>query len=115
MMAIFKTLISMSNGPERPSITQREKIRLTCFDAPALANKKAHLITTKAENGYLNDLLAGSTVTIKRITKARHGRTVAELWKDKINIQEALTKKALHASMKDMTSNVSGIRDTNET
>ena len=106
MIALFQTLISYPNGPELPSVTiqncydgdtcattEREKIRLACIDAPELSGKKADSIPAKASRDYLNDLIAGSTVTIRRITADRYGRTVAELYKGPMNIQEHLVEK----------------------
>ena len=73
--------------------TEGEKIRLACIDTPELRGKKADPIPAKAARNYLNDLVAGSTVTIRRITKDRYGRTVAELSKGPMNIQEHLVEK----------------------
>ena len=52
-------------------------------------------IPAKAARDYLNDLVAGSTVTIRRITEDRYGRTIAELSKGPMNIQEDLVEKGL--------------------
>ena len=48
---------------------------------------------TKNKKDYLNDLVAGSTLSIRRLSKDRYGRTVAELFKGTMNIQERLVKK----------------------
>ena len=66
--------------------TQREKFRLACIDTPELIGKRADPIRDKAAKDYLNDLVAGSTVTIRRITEDRYGRTIAELSKGPTNI-----------------------------
>ena len=73
--------------------TKGEKIRLACIDTPELRGKRADPIPTKAARDYLNGLVAGEEVSIRRITKDRYGRTVAELSKDGINIQERLVDK----------------------
>ena len=73
--------------------TEGENIRLACIDTPELKGKKADPIPAKVARVYLNDLVAGSTVTIRRITKDRYGITVAELSKGTINIQEDLVEK----------------------
>ena len=70
-----------------------EKIRLACIDSPELRSKKADPNPTKTARDYLNDLVAGSTVTIRQITEDRYGRTVAELSKDPMNIQAHLVEK----------------------
>ena len=58
-----------------------------------LRGKKTDPIPDKAARDYLNDLVAGSTVTIRRITEYRHERTVAELSIGPMNIQEDLVEK----------------------
>ena len=73
--------------------TDGEKIRLACIDTPELRGKRADPIPAKAARDYLNGLVAGEEVSIRRITKDRYGRTVAELSKDGVNIQERLVDK----------------------
>ncbi|WP_320663884.1 thermonuclease family protein [Prochlorococcus sp. MIT 1223] len=72
-----------------------EKIRLACIDTPELKEKRADPIPAKAARDYLNGLVAGETLDIRRITKDRYGRTVAELSIDGMNIQEHLVDKGL--------------------
>ena len=64
----------------------RKKIRLTCIDTPELRGKIATPIRAKSAKGYLSDLIVDSTVTIRRITEGRDGRTIAELLKGAINV-----------------------------
>ena len=73
--------------------TNGEKIRLACIDTPELRGKRADPIPAKAARDYLNGLVAGEEVSIRRITKDRYGRTVAELSKAGVNIQEQLVDK----------------------
>ena len=73
--------------------TDGEKIRLACIDTPELRGKRADPIPAKAARDYLNGLVAGEEVSIRRITKDRYGRTVAELSKDGVNVQERLVAK----------------------
>jgi len=73
----------------------REKIRLACIDTPELKGRKADKIPAKKARDFLNGLVANKKVSIKRITFDRYGRTVAELIKDEINIQELIVKKGL--------------------
>ena len=70
-----------------------EKIRLACIDTPELKGKKAEPIAAKEARDFLNTLVMNKKVYIKRITKDRYGRTVAELFKDEENIQELIVKK----------------------
>jgi len=106
MIALFQTLISYPITRELDNVTiqscyegdtcittEGEKIRLACIYNPELRDKKADLISAKVARDYLNDLVAGSTVTIRRITKDRYQRTVAEISKGPINIQEHLVQK----------------------
>ena len=106
MIALFRTLTTYPSASNLPTVTiqncydgdtctstEGEKIRLACIDTPELRGKKADPIPAKAARDYLNDLVAGSTVTIRRITEDRYGRTVAELSKAPMNIQEHLVEK----------------------
>ena len=106
MIALFQTLPSYPRASDLPSVTiqscydgdtytttEREKIRLACIDTPELRGKKTDPISAKAERDYLNNLVTGSRVTIRRITEDRYGRTVAELSKGPMNIQEHLVEK----------------------
>ena len=70
-----------------------EKIRLACIDTPELKGKKANPIPAKLARDFLNDLIANKEMFIRRITKDRYGRTVAELFKDEINVQELIVEK----------------------
>ena len=106
MTALFQILTTYPSASDLPSVTiqscydgdtctttEGEKIRLACIDTPELRGKKADLMPAKAARDYLNELVAGSTVTIRRVTKDRYGRTVAELSKGPMNIQEHLVEK----------------------
>ena len=70
-----------------------EKIRLACIDTPELKGEKANPILAKEARDFLNNLVSNKQVSIRRITFDRYGRTVAELIKKDINIQELLVKK----------------------
>ena len=75
--------------------TTKEKIRLACIDTPELKGNRADPIPAKAARDYLNGLVAGEEVAIRRITKDRYGRTVAEISMDEVNIQQRLVEKGL--------------------
>ena len=70
-----------------------EKIRLACIDTPELKGWKADPIPAKKARDFVNQLVANEEVSIKRITNDRYGRTVGELFKDGVNIQELIVKK----------------------
>ena len=73
--------------------TKGERIRLACIDTPDLGGSRADPIPAKAARDYLNKLVASEQVSIRRITKDRYGRTVAELSKGRMNIQKELVSK----------------------
>ena len=75
--------------------TQGEKIRLACIDTPELRGSRADPIPAQKARDFLNDLVAGKRVSIRRISKDRYSRTVAELSIDGVNIQELMVKKGL--------------------
>ncbi len=106
MIALFQTLITYPNNQELPNVRiqscyhgdscatiQGEKIKLACIDTPELRSERADAVRDKAAKDYLNDLVAGSTVNIRRITENRYGRTIAELSKGALNIQEQQVEK----------------------
>ena len=70
-----------------------EKIRLACIDTPELKGKKADPIAAKEARDFLDNLVINEEVSIRRITKDRYGRTVAELFKNDINVQELIVDK----------------------
>ncbi len=70
--------------------TKGEKIRLACIDTPELKGNKADPTSAKEARDYLNAMIAGQKVDIRRITKDRYKRTVAELFINKENIQQIM-------------------------
>jgi endonuclease YncB( thermonuclease family) len=70
-----------------------EKIRLACIDTPELKGLNADPSPAREARDFINKLLANEEVSIKRITNDRYGRTVGELFKNEINIQELIVEK----------------------
>ena len=70
--------------------TKGEKIRLACIDTPELKGKNARPAPAMAAKYHLNGMLMNKTVGIRRITTDRYGRTVAELFIDGTNVQQAM-------------------------
>jgi len=70
-----------------------EKIRLACIDTPELIGWKADPIPAKKARDFVNKLVANQEVSIKRITQDKYGRTVGELFKNEVNIQELIVEK----------------------
>ena len=106
MIALFQTLVSYPSALELPTIaiqsyydgdncitTKGEKIRLACINTLELKGLTANPIPAKAARDYLNELIADSTVSIRQIIEDRYGRTVTELYKGAMNIQEHLVEK----------------------
>ena len=55
--------------------------------------------------------MAKKKVSIRRITKDRYGRTVAELFKDGVDIQKFIVKEGFGRYTKNMLINVNGVGD----
>ena len=70
-----------------------EKIRLACIDTPEFQGWNSDPIPAKEARDFVNKLVANEEVSIKRITNDRYGRTVGELFKNGVNIQELIVKK----------------------
>ena len=70
-----------------------EKIRLACIDTPELKGWNSNPIPAKEARDFVNKLVANEEVSIKRITNDRYGRTVGELFKNEVNIQELIVEK----------------------
>ena len=91
--ALPTTIIQSCYDGDTCTTTNGEKIRLACIDTPELKGKRADPIPAEKARDFLNNLLINEEVSIRRITKDRYGRTVAELFKNDINIQELIVKK----------------------
>ena len=106
MIALFQTLTTYPSAPALPTVTIQscydgdtctttsgEKIRLACIDTPEIKGPRADPEPAKAARDFLNSNVAGKEVSIRRITKDRYERTVAELAKDGVNIQKLMVSK----------------------
>ena len=89
------TLIKSCYDGDTCTTSKGEKIRLACIDSPELKGDNAKPIPAKKARDFLNNLIANKQVSIRRITFDKYGRTVAELYKDEINIQKLLVEKNL--------------------
>ena len=90
-----KVFISNCYDGDTCTTKKGETIRLACIDTPELKGRKANPIPAKSAKNFLNDLVSNQEVYIKRITKDRYGRTVAELFKEEENIQKLIVNKGL--------------------
>ena len=91
--ALQTTIIQSCYDGDTCTTTDGEEIRLACIDTPELKGKRADLIPAEKARDFLNNLLINEEVSIRRITKDRYGRTVAELFNGNINIQKLLVDK----------------------
>ena len=85
-----KVFIESCYDGDTCTTTNGEKIRLACIDTPELRGRNEDPIEAKKSRDFLNNLISGKEVDIRRITEDRYGRTVAELFIDDINIQKLL-------------------------
>lgn len=72
--------------------TVGEKIRLACIDTPELRGQRADPGPARLARDYLREMVVGRQIGIRRITTDRYGRTVAELYADGINVQQAMVR-----------------------
>ena len=91
--ALPTTIIQNCYDGDTCTTIDGEKIRLACIDTPELKGKKANPIKAKEARDFLNQLVSNKKVSIRRITKDRFGRTVAELFKNDINVQKLIIEK----------------------
>ena len=88
-----KTIIKECYDGDTCTTIYDEKIRLACIDTPELKGKKAKPKEAIEAKIFLNNLIANKEVNIRRITNDRYGRTVAELFKNDVNIQKLIVEK----------------------
>ena len=91
--ALPTTIIKSCYDGDTCTTINGEKLRLACINTPELKGKKAEPIAAKEARDFLNNLVMNKKVFIKRITKDRYDRTVAELFINDLNIQEIIVKK----------------------
>ena len=90
LAALATVVIASCHDGDTCTTTTGERVRLACIDTPELVGKRAEPVPAGAARDYLRDLVVSKTVGIRRITKDRYGRTVAELFIGKMNIQEEM-------------------------
>ena len=93
IISIESVVIDSCYDGDTCTTTSGEKIRLACIDTPEISGPKADPEPAKEARDFLNSNVAGKEVSIRRITKDRYERTVAELAKNVVNIQKLLVSK----------------------
>ena len=78
--------------------TEGEKIRLACIDTPEIKGKRAETNKAIAAKNFLNEMIKGEKVSIRRVTEDKYGRTVGELSFNGENLQQLLVKEG-HAEI----------------
>jgi len=78
--------------------SEGEKIRLACIDTPEIRGKRAKPDKAIAARDFLNEMIRGERVTIRRVTEDRYGRTVGELIFNGENLQKLLVEEG-HAEI----------------
>ena len=91
--ALPTTIIKSCYDGDTCTTIDGEKIRLACIDTPELKGKRAKPIPAREARDFLNGLLVNEKVSIRRITKDRYRRTIAELFSNGINVQELIFNK----------------------
>ena len=91
--ALPTTIIRSCYDGDTCTTIDGEKIRLACINTPELKGKRADPTPAKEARDFLDNLVMNQEVYIKRITKDRYERTVAELFINDLNIQEIIVKK----------------------
>ena len=67
-----------------------EKIRLACIDTPEIKGKRSKPQQAIEARDFLNNIVKGNQISIKRITEDKYGRTVGELSLNGENLQKKL-------------------------
>ena len=83
------TIKSCSDG-DTCTTTTGENVRLACIDTPELKGENARPAPAMAAKYHLNGMLMSQKVGIRRITTDRFGRTVAELFINGVDVQQAM-------------------------
>ena len=85
----FVVIASCCDG-DTCTITTGKRVRLACLNTPELLEKRDEPAPARAARDHLKGLVVGKKVGIRRITKDRYGRTVAELFLGKTNVQQVM-------------------------
>ena len=85
----FVVIASCYDG-DTCTTTSGERVRLACINSPELHGKRAEPVPAEAARDHLRGLVMGKKIGIRRITKDRYGRTVAELFAGDTNVQREM-------------------------
>ena len=88
--ALASVVIASCYDGDTCTTTSGERVRLVCINSPELRGKRAEPVPARAARDHLRGLVMGKKVGIRRITEDRYGRTVAELFVGKTNVQQEM-------------------------
>ena len=88
--AIASVVIASCYDGDTCTTTSGERVRLACINSPELRGKSSELVPAKAARDHLRGLVMGKKIGIRRITKDRYRRTVAELFAGDTNVQREM-------------------------
>ena len=88
--ALASVVIASCYDGDTCTTTTGERVRLACIDTPELVGKRAEPVPARAARDHLRGLVVGKKVEIRRITADRYGRTVAELFHGRANVQQEM-------------------------
>ena len=94
LAALASVVIASCYDGDTCTTTTGERIRLACIDTPELLGKRAEPVPARAARDHLRGLVVGKQVGIRRITKDRYGRSVAELFIGNKNVQQEMVTTA---------------------
>ena len=98
LAALASVVIASCYDGDTCTTTNGERIRLACMDSPELGGERAEPVPAKAARDHLRVLVVGEELGIRRITKDRYGRTVAELFIGEKNVQQEMVSSG-HAEI----------------
>jgi len=90
LAALASVVIASCYDGDTCTTTKGERVRLACIDTPELRGKRAEPVPARTARDHLRGLVVGKGVEIRRITKDRYGRTVAELFIGTRNVQQEM-------------------------
>ena len=90
LAALASAVIASCYDGDTCTTTTGERVRLACIDTPEIVVKRAEPVPARAARDHLRGLVVGKKVGIRRITKDRYGRTVAELFAGETNVQREM-------------------------
>ena len=94
-VALTSVVIASCYDGDTCTITTGERVRLACIDTLELHGKRAEPMPARAARDHLRGLVVGKEFGIRRITKDRYGRTVAELFIGTTNVQQKMVATGL--------------------